>query len=262
MTNHLLLDTQNGIAVLTLNRPEIHNAFDDILIGDLTAQLQQLDADSSVRVVLLAANGKSFSAGADINWMRRMATYSPEENLQDALALARLMNTLYTLSKPTIALVQGAAYGGGVGLVACCDIALAVSRASFCLSEVKLGLIAAAIGPYVLAALGERAARRYFLTAEKFSAQEAYRLGLAHEIVAEEELIKHGRQMAENILANGPQALTAAKKFIRAIAHKPMNETVLQFSAETIARLRSGSEAQEGLSAFLEKRKPTWAPDL
>jgi methylglutaconyl-CoA hydratase len=256
--NTLLLTINNHIAMLTLNRPEIHNAFDDALIKNLTEQLQQLDKDPNVRVVLLTANGKSFSAGADMNWMQRMAQYSEQENLQDALAMARMMYALYHLSKPTIALVQGAAYGGGVGLVACCDIALATPQANFCLSEVKLGLIPAAIGPFVIAAIGERAARRYFLTAEKFDPQEAHRLGLIHQIVNENELTKIGQKLAENLLTNGPQAVTVAKHFIEHIAHQSIDQTVTQYSAETIAKLRVSPEAQEGLSAFLEKRKPKW----
>jgi methylglutaconyl-CoA hydratase len=254
----LLLTIDNHIATLTLNRPEIHNAFDDVLIKELTEQLQQLDKNPQVRVVLLTANGKSFSAGADINWMKRMAQYSEQENVQDALVLARLMQTLNNLRKPTMALVQGAVYGGGVGLVACCDIALAAPAASFCLSEVKLGLIPAAIGPYVIAAIGERAARRYFLTAERFDAQQAHRLGLVHEIVAENVLVTRGKELALQLLTNSPQALVTAKKFIADIAHKSIDEKITQFSAKTIAQLRASSEGQEGLSAFLEKRKPTW----
>jgi methylglutaconyl-CoA hydratase len=257
-TDSLLLTINNNIATLTLNRPDIHNAFDDVLIKDLTLQLQQLDKDPQVRVVLLAANGKSFSAGGDINWMQRMARYSEQENMQDALALAQLMQTLNSLSKPTIALVQGAAYGGGVGLVACCDIALAAPSVSFCLSEVKLGLIPAAIGPYAIAAMGERAARRYFLTAERFDVQEAYRLGLVHEVVASDELINRGQQLATQLLMNSPQALLTAKQFIAKVVHKPMDETITHLSATTIAHLRASSEGQEGLSAFLEKRKPAW----
>src|SRR6185369_4470029 len=170
----------SGVAVLTMNRPELHNAFDDTFITGLTAKLRDLEDDPDVRVVILAASGKSFSAGADLNWMRRMADYSREQNLADAEALAELMRTLDTLSKPTIALVHGAAYGGGVGLVACCDIAIATVRAAFCLSEVKLGLIPAVISPYVVAAIGPRAARRYFQSAEIFNAVEAHRLGLVH----------------------------------------------------------------------------------
>ena len=182
MTNNNLLTTidEQGRATLTMNRPEIHNAFDDLLIADLQRELERLDSDPQVRVVLLTASGKSFSAGGDLNWMRRMADYSRQENLTDALALAEMLKTLNQLSKPTIALVQGAAYGGGVGLVACCDIAIATPRAKFCLSEVKLGMIPAVISPYVVEAIGSRDARRYVLTAEIFSAAEADQLGLVN----------------------------------------------------------------------------------
>ena len=175
-----------GRATMTMNRPELHNAFDDAVISGLTDALKQLDDDPDVRVVTLAASGRSFSSGADLNWMRRMADYSREQNLADAEGLAELMRTLDTLSKPTIALVQGGAYGGGVGLVACCDIAIATGQASFCLPEVRLGLLPAVISPYVVAAIGSRAARRYFLSAETFDAAEAYRLGLVHQVVADD----------------------------------------------------------------------------
>jgi len=258
-SDNLLVSITNGIATLTLNRPEVHNAFDDILIKNLTEILQQLNNNVDVRVVILTANGKSFSAGADINWMRRMVSYSEQENLQDALKLAGLMRTLYNLNKPTLGLIQGAAYGGGVGLVACCDIAIASKQAGFCLSEVKLGLIPAVIGPYVLAAIGERAARRYFLTAEYFDAHEAQRIGLIQLITDDENTLKTtGRRMAENLLDKGPQAMCAAKKFIAEIVHQSIDEKLIKFSAETIAKLRIGTEGQEGLSAFLEKRTPQW----
>lgn len=259
--SYIQLAINNSIATITLNRPEIHNAFDDVLIKSLTDQLQQLEQNNSVRVVLLTANGKSFSAGADMNWMRRIANYSKEENYHDALAMAHMMNTLYRLSKPTIALVQGAAYGGGVGLVACCDIAIATPSAMFCLSEVKLGLIAASIGPYVVAALGERAARRYLLTAERFDAHEAYRLGLIHQVVDDTILLNTGQQMAQQLLNNGPQALSIVKRFLTQINHQSIDDTLIKFSAETIANIRATPEAQEGLSAFLEKRKPSWAKE-
>lgn len=258
-TNSLLLDiNERGIATLTLNRPETHNAFDATLIKDLTEHLQQLDINPAVRVVILAANGKSFCAGADVNWMRSTINYSRDENFHDAMKLAQLLNTLYQLSKPTIALVQGAAYGGGVGLVACCDIAIATAQASFCLSEVKLGLIGATIGPYVLAAMGERATRRYFLTAERFDAANAQRLGLIHEIVAENNLTAIGLDFTEKLLQNSPHALATAKNFISTIVHQPIDTVLMQASAEALAAIRVSTEGQEGLNAFLEKRKPAW----
>jgi len=258
--NDFLLSTTDprGIATVTLNRPQLHNAFDDALIEALIAELGRLDTDPAVRVVLLAGAGKSFSAGADLNWMKRMAGYSYQQNLDDALCLAELLLTLDRLSKPTIALVQGAAFGGGVGLVAACDIALAGAGASFCLSEVRLGLIPAVISPYVVRAMGGRATRRYMLTAERFSAAEALRCGLVHELVPPEELNSHGRQLAETLLGNAPGALAAAKGLLRTV-EAPVDESLIRNTAESIAELRAGPEGREGIAAFLEKRQPTWA---
>ncbi len=248
-----------GIATLTMNRPELHNAFDDALITDLTSALKQLEADEQVRIIRLAGSGKSFSAGADLNWMRRMATYSHEQNLTDALGLASLMQTLDRLAKPTIALVHGAVYGGGVGLVACCDVAIASSRATFCLSEVKLGLIPAVISPYVIAAIGPRAARRYFLSAEIFDVHEAYRIGLIQEVAVDEnELAAAADRLTSNFLNNGPSAMTAAKDLIAAVAGRPLSPEIIADTAGRIADRRSSAEGREGLSAFLDKRKPTW----
>jgi methylglutaconyl-CoA hydratase len=242
-----------------MNRPEVHNAFDDLLIADLTAALKSLAANERVRVVLLTASGKSFSAGADLGWMRRMADYSWDENLRDALGLAELMQTLNGLAKPTVALVQGAAYGGGVGLVACCDVAIAVSRASFCLSEVKLGLIPAVISPYVNAAIGARACRRYFLTAELFAAAEACRIGLLHEVVADDAALQlRGEEVATALLKNGPQAMAAAKDLIATVSGRPVDAGLIADTAGRIADRRASAEGREGLSAFLEKRTPGW----
>jgi methylglutaconyl-CoA hydratase len=247
-----------GVATVTLARPELHNAFDDALVADLTGALEALGRDDRVRVVLLAARGKSFSAGADLGWMRRMASYSREENLRDALALARLMRTLDGLPKPTVAVVQGAAYGGGVGLVACCDVALASSRATFCLSEVKLGLIPAVISPYVVAAIGPRAARRYALTAEAFDAAEARRIGLVHEVVEEEALRPAAERIAGALLRNGPGAVAAAKALVTRVALAPLDDALVADTAERIASIRASDEGREGLTAFLEKRAPAW----
>lgn len=255
----LLSETDaRGRAKLTLNRPEMHNAFDDRLIKALTEEFRRLERDPAVRVVILAARGKSFSSGADLNWMRRMADYSFEENLADAMGMADLMKTLANLSKPTIALVQGAAIGGGVGLVACCDIALASEDASFCLSEVRLGLIPAVISPYVGAAIGPRAMRRYFLTAERFDAAEACRLGLVHEVLAADQLAERADQLSGLVLRNGPQAMAAVKALVSEVALSFLDDDLIADTAERIAEIRASDEGREGLSAYLEKRRPNW----
>ncbi len=248
-----------NIATITLNRPEIHNAFDDEFIKQLTNVLVEVNEDSQIRVVILAANGKSFCAGADISWMQKMTNYSREENLQDARVLAFLMRTLNELNKPVIALVQGAAYGGGVGLVACCDIAIASSEASFCFSEVKIGLVPAVISPYAIRAIGERAARRYFLTAEKFSAAEAYRLGLVHRVVEPNQLKAIGDKIAQVLLSNGPHAVTTTKQLIATVSQHPIDDSIQQITAECIADIRVSPQGQEGLRAFLEKRPPKFS---
>ncbi len=260
MANDSLLTTIDdlGRATLTLNRPELHNAFDDQLIADMTRILQGFANDSQVRLVILAAAGKSFSAGADLGWMQRMADYSHAENLADAEALANLLRTLNDLPKPTIALVQGAAYGGGVGLVAACDLVLATPKASFCLSEVKLGLIPAVISPYVVAAIGSRAARRYCISAERFSVERALQLGLVHELVAMDELTTEADRLSRLLLKNGPQAMAAAKKLVADVANHPLDSELIAETAERIATTRASDEGREGLAAFLEKRRPNW----
>ena len=247
----------DGVAWVTLTRPEVHNAFDDTLIAELSAVLGGFASDERVRAVVLGAQGRSFSAGADLNWMQRMAGYSERENLDDARALADLMRRLYELPKPTLALVQGPTYGGGVGLVACCDIAIAAETAHFCFSEVRLGLIPAAIGPYVIAAMGERATRRYFLTAETFSAREAMRFGLVHDVVPDEALRDIGRRVIKALLRGGPNAQVAAKDLILTISGRPLDD-LAEETAKRIARLRVSEEGREGIAAFLEKRKPGW----
>jgi methylglutaconyl-CoA hydratase len=247
-----------GLATLTLNRPEIHNAFDDALIARLLEALAQIEQEREVRAVVLGSEGKSFSAGADLNWMRRMADYDREQNHCDALQLAELMRRLNRFGKPTIARVQGAAFGGGVGLVACCDMAVASERALFALSEVRLGLIPAVISPYVIAAIGERAARRYFLTAERFDAQEARRIGLLHEVVAEAELDARIDTLVDNLLRGGPAAISAAKALVFAVAHQPADDAVVADTAARITDVRASDEGREGLSAFLQKRQPAW----
>ena len=249
---------ERGVATLTLNRPQVHNAFDDRLIAGLTHELRELEHNARVRVVVLAAEGKSFSAGADLNWMQRMAKYSEADNIRDAVALANLMRVLDTMSKPTLARVQGAAFGGGVGLVACCDMACASSAAVFCLSEVRLGLIPAVISPYVIAAMGQRHARRYFLTAERFDAQEALRIGLVHTVVAPEQLDATLTRMIDELLKGGPRAIAEAKDLIASVANRPIDQALAENTAARIARLRVSSEGQEGTNAFLEKRAPGW----
>jgi methylglutaconyl-CoA hydratase len=260
MTENLFLRKVDGrgVARITLNRPELHNAFNDELIARLTVALADLEEDEAVRAVVLAGKGKSFCAGADLNWMRRMSEFSEEENLHDAHRLAVLMNRLDRLGKPTLALVQGAAFGGGVGLAACCDMAIATEDASFSLSEVKLGLIPAAISPYVVAAIGERAARRYMLTGERFSAAEALRLGLVQAVVPADGLEAAGEAVISELLKGGPAAQAAAKELIFAVAERPVDGGVLEDTAARIARVRASPEGREGIAAFLEKRKPNW----
>ncbi len=254
-----LIEVDGPIGIVTLNNPDRHNAFDDLLISQLTAAFKSLDANDDVRVVILSAIGKSFSAGADLNWMRRMAGYSQDENFRDAMGLAELMRTLHGLKKPTIARVQGAAYGGGVGLVACCDIAVGTHAAAFSLSEAKIGLIPAVISPYVIAAIGERAAHRYFLTAERFDAGEAYRLGLLHELMpADEEMDDRINDIVTALMACSPNALREGKSLIAAVANRNIDDTLVMDTAQRIARVRASDEGREGVSAFLEKRKARW----
>jgi len=260
MANDQLLTTidEFGRATLTFNRPELHNVFDDRLIAELASVFKDLADDPQVRLVCLAAKGKSFSAGADLSWMQRMANYSHAENLADATALAKLMQTLNNLPKPTLALVQGAAYGGGVGLVAACDLVLATPDAKFCLSEVKLGLIPAVISPYVVAAIGARAARRYSISAERFDAQRALQLGLVHEIIPADRLADEADRLTRLLLLNGPQAMAAAKQLIADVAGRPLDDNLITETSERISVVRASDEGREGLSAFLEKRPPGW----
>lgn len=257
-----ILETEleaRGAATIWLNRPEVHNAFDDTLIAALTTELKRLEADPQVRVVVLAGRGKSFSAGADLNWMKRMAGYTEAENRHDAEGLAELLRTLNFLKKPTIAAVHGNAYAGGVGLVACCDIVFAFEKATFALTETRLGLIPATIGPYVVAAIGERAARRYFLSAEAFTAREAHRIGLVHEVVAKlEQLPVLVSQMIDTLVACGPSAMTAAKDLIWRVGRAPIDAEMIADTARRIAEIRVSPEGREGIASFLEKRKPNW----
>ncbi|MGH8275003.1 MAG: enoyl-CoA hydratase/isomerase family protein [Gammaproteobacteria bacterium] len=261
MTDYIALNADDrGVATLTLNRPEKHNAFDDGMIAELTQKLTQLNDDDNVRVVVLTGAGKSFSAGADLNWMRSMASFSEKENRDDSLELAELMAVLDGLSKPTIARVNGAVFGGGVGLVACCDIAVGTPYAKMALTEVKLGLVPAVIAPYVVRAIGPRQARRYFQTAEVMPAETAQALGLLHEIVEPDALDARVESFVTSLLQAGPEALAAAKKLVvmTNAENAEEREALKRETAALIARLRVSEEGQEGLSAFLEKRKPKW----
>jgi methylglutaconyl-CoA hydratase len=258
----IITEVDGGVGILTLNKAERHNAFDEELIAELTEGLRELGADPQARVVVLSSTGKSFCAGADLNWMKRAAGYTPEQNLLDATLLADLLVTLNELPKPTIARVQGPAYGGGVGLIAACDMAIGTYDALFALSEVKLGIVPAVISPYLLAAIGERYCRRYMLTAERFSAAEAYRIGLLHELVpGEEQLDDAIAELVDTLLANGPQAQAECKALIRVVAGQPIDAETIEETAQRITRVRASAEGQEGLAAFLEKRPPYWVAD-
>ena len=247
-----------GVARVTLNRPEKHNAFDDVMIRTLHQTFASLEDDKRVRVVVLQANGKSFSAGADATWMKRMATYTAEENQRDAMALASMLDKLNSLNKPTIARVQGAAYGGAIGLIACCDMAIGTKLSKFCLSEVRIGLIPATISPYVIAAMGSRVCRRYFQTAEVFSACRARRLGLLSEAVVEDELDEVIESLITALLSNGPEAMSCAKALIHDINNREINHQLMEETSQRIADIRVSEEGQEGLRAFIEKRRPVW----
>lgn len=252
---------RNAVAVITLARPDVHNAFDERLIAGLTAAFVALDDDRDVRAVVLTGAGKSFCAGADLNWMKRMAAFGAKENFADASALATMLRTLYALSKPTIARVHGAAFGGGVGLVAACDIAVGAQDATFALSEARLGLIPATIAPYVIEAIGARQARRYFLTAERFTAAEAFRIGLLHDIVPLAELDARVNELLGALMAAGPAAQLECKALIRGVAHRPIDANVIAGTARHIAAVRASAEGKEGVAAFLHKRKPAWLDD-
>ncbi len=250
---------KRGVATVTLNNPKKHNAFDDTIIAQLTAFFEQIGHNTDVRVMILAATGKNFSAGADLNWMKRMMSYSYDENLEDARALAVMLQTLNFLPVPTIARVQGVSYGGAVGLVSCCDMAVAATGAGFCLSEVKIGLLPATISPYVIDAIGQRAARRYFVTAERFSAQTAAQLGLVSEVVEEDQLDDEINTLIKSLLGNSPAAIKGAKQLVFDVAGREINDELIDFTSERIAEIRVSPEGQEGLSAFFEKRKPLWS---
>ena len=254
----LQIELTNQVATIWMNRPDIHNAFDEILIAELTAACIALNEDKDIRVVILAGRGKSFSAGADLNWMKRAAHNGLDDNLSDARALASMLRTLAEMKKPTIARIQGAALGGGMGLASACDIAVASSKAVFATSEVRFGLIPAAISPYVLRAIGARQAYRYFQSAERIDAGRAREIGLVHETVAPEELDAKVQEIVDALIQGGPLSQAAAKDLIRAVDKQPINNTLVEDTAHRIAHLRATPEARQGIAAFLEKRSPTW----
>ena len=254
----LTLTTAAHIARVTLNRPEVRNAFNEALIAELTETFHTLGRDPHLRAIVLAAEGKAFCAGADLNWMKAMAHYDWDENHGDAGRLAEMLWTIYRCPVPVIARVQGDVYAGGVGLVAVCDIVVAVEAASLCLSEAKLGLLPATIGPYVVRALGEQASRRYFVTAERFSATEAHRLGLVHELATPETLDEKVDALTAAIVTNGPEAVRACKKLVQDVAHAPITDELRDDTARRIADIRASSEGREGVASFLNKSKPSW----
>lgn len=255
----LNIESRGAAAWIWMSRPEVHNAFDETLIAELTAAFAALDADPAVRVIVLAGAGKSFSAGADLKWMQRQGAASAEQNLADARRLAALFRTIAHCRKPTVARVQGAALGGGMGLAAACDICVASTRAQFATSEVRFGIVPAAISPHVIRAIGERQAYRYFQSAERITAERAREIGLAHEVAEPEALDERLQQVLDALLAGGPLAQAAATDLIRAVAGRPLDDTLVEDTARRIATLRATPEAREGLGAFLEKRAPVWA---
>jgi methylglutaconyl-CoA hydratase len=258
--NNLQVKVVGPVATVTLNRPEVHNALDEALIGNLAQAFQKLAVTEAVRVIVLEAEGKNFCAGADINWMRRGADLGREDNQRDAMALAVMVDAIDRCPKPVIAVVQGAALGGGVGVVAACDMVLAAEDASFALTEVRLGLEPSVIGPVCIAAMGARACRRYFLTAERFDAREACRLGLVHAVVAGDMLAEARNKLVEACLKGAPGAQAAAKELIRVVRDTEAGPDLMRLTAHRIADRRDSDEGREGLASFLEKRKPGWAP--
>lgn len=254
---------ERGIATITLNRPEVHNAFNDDVINLLREAINDSAADSSVRAVVLRSNGKNFSAGADLRMMKSSVNSTRDENYANSKDMGRMFHTLNSMPKPVIALVQGSAFGGALGLIACCDIAIASQDAAFCLSEVKIGLAPAVISPFVVAAMGERAARRYFQTAEKITATKAAEIGLIHELVENADMLESASApILKSILSNAPAAVAKSKELVQNVCRAPIDEDILSYTAEVIADLRVADEGQEGLSAFFEKRKPNWIKNV
>ena len=254
----LELSIEGGVARIQLNRPELRNAFDDIVIAELTQAFVDAGAAPQVRAIVLGANGPAFCAGANLNWMKRMADYSRDENINDAGKLATMLRTIADCPKPTIACVQGDVYAGGMGLVAACDIAVSVDTAWYCLSEVKIGLIPATISPYVLRAMGTRAAQRYFLTAERFTATEAHRIGFVHEVVAADALDAKVAEVVKALTSASPAAVRACKTLIADVAGQDIDDALIEKTVQGIADIRASEEGREGVRSFLEKRKPSW----
>ena len=254
----LLVNIEDRAATVTLNRPDVRNAFNETTIAEITQAFRELGQNGDVRAIVLAANGPAFCAGADLNWMKKMAGYTHEENRADAAQLAEMLRTIYTCPKPVVAKIQGDCYAGGMGLAAVCDIIVANEATHFCLSEVKLGLIPATISPYVIRGMGENAARRYFLTAERFSAQEAHRIGFVHQVVAADALDTAVAEIVKALVSNSPNAVKEAKRLVQDVAGKPLTAELIADTAERIADIRSSDEGKEGVRSFLEKRKPGW----
>ena len=257
----LEIAVQHGIAVIWLNRAEVRNAFNETLIAELTAAFGELAADADVRAIVLAGRGPAFCAGADLNWMKKMAGYSHEQNHADAAKLAAMLHAIWSCPKPTVARVHGPAFAGGMGLVAACDVAIASTEATFCLSEVKLGLIPATISPYVIRAMGERSAQRYFLTAEVFDAAEAYRIGFVQDIAPPEELDATVNELLGRFVVASSQALADAKRLLHDVGTRPIDAALIDDTARRIADSRASDDGREGIAAFLSKRKPRWAPE-
>jgi methylglutaconyl-CoA hydratase len=254
----LTVTIDDAIARVTLNRPELRNAFNEQSIAELALAFDELGRNELVRAIVLGANGPAFCAGADLNWMKKMAGYSDSENRADAMRLADMLRTIYACPKPVVAKVQGDCYAGGMGLVAACDIAVSADAANFCLSEVKLGLIPATISPYVIKAMGEQAARRYFLTAERFDAREAHRIGFVHEIVPAADLDAKVSAIVQSLANNSPNAVREAKTLVRDVVGQPVTQALLEDTAQRIAGIRASLEGREGVASFLEKRRPSW----
>ena len=261
MPSTLKINITHRVGVVWMTRAEVRNAFNETTIAELTETFRSLGADPGVRTIVLAAEGPAFCAGADLDWMRRMSQYSHDENRADAMKLATMLRTIHECPKPVIARIHGPAFAGGVGLLAACDIAIASLNAEFCLTETKLGLIPATIAPYVLRAIGANQARRYFLTAEKFDASEAFRIGLVHNIVRPEDLDGTINELLGTLMLTSAEAVTEAKRLVRDLAFRPIDDALVADTAERIAAIRQSADGREGIASFLEKRKPRWVAE-